>query len=179
VAVDAEMPDNFSTSRLSAEKLHESHLADLVLLHLDPEVSRYLGGVRSAEVTKEYLRTNMAHWDRHGFGLWALRTHAGEFAGRAGIRHLAVDGTTEIEIAYTFKRSLWGQGLASEIAGALTQIGLVQLELPSLVGLIHVGNVASRRVVERLNYTLERSTTYHGESVVIYRSPSCRPASAR
>lgn len=165
------MPDNFSTSRLTGEKLHEVHLADLVALHLDPEVSRYLGGVRSAEVTKEYLRTNMSHWDRHGFGLWALRTHAGEFAGRAGIRHLAVDGTTKIEIAYTFKRSLWGQGLASEIAGALTQIGLVQLELPSLVGLIHVGNVASRRVVEKLNFTLERSTIYHGADVVIYCSP--------
>jgi RimJ/RimL family protein N-acetyltransferase len=172
-------PDRFDTGRLTAEKLHESHLADLVALHLDSEVSRYLGGVRSPEVTKDYLRTNMAHWDRHGFGLWALRTHAGEFAGRAGIRPLAVDGATEIEIAYTFKRSLWGQGLASEIAGALTRIALVQLELPSLVGLIHVGNVASRRVVEKLDFTLERSTVYHGEDVVIYRSPtrsSLRPS---
>ena len=164
-------PDRFNTSRLTAERLHESHLADLVALHLDPEVSRFLGGVRSAEVTKDYLNTNMDHWDRHGFGLWALRTHAGEFAGRAGIRHLAVDGATEIEIAYTFKRSLWGQGLASEIAGALTQIGLLQLKLPSLVGLIHVRNAASRRVVEKLSYILERTTRYHGEDVVIYRSP--------
>ena len=81
---------------MTAERLNESHLADLVALHLDPEVSRYLGGVRSPEVTKDYLKTNMAHWDRYGFGLWALRTHAGEFAGRAGIRHLAVDDTTQI-----------------------------------------------------------------------------------
>jgi len=164
-------PDRFSTGRLTAEKLHESHLSDLVALHLDPEVSRYLGGVRSPEVTKEYLKTNMAHWDRHGFGLWALRTRAGEFAGRAGIRHLAFDDFAEIEIAYTFKRSCWGQGFASEIAGALTQIGLLQLKLPSLVGLIHVRNAASRRVVEKLGYILERTTRYHGEDVVIYRSP--------
>ena len=52
---------HFSTSRLTAEKLREDHLADLVALHLDPEVSRYLGGVRSAEVTKTYLAVNMAH----------------------------------------------------------------------------------------------------------------------
>lgn len=34
----------------------------------------------------------------------------------AGIRHVLVDGTDEIEIAYTFKREFWGQEIASEIA---------------------------------------------------------------
>jgi RimJ/RimL family protein N-acetyltransferase len=111
----------------------------------------------------------MAHWDQHGFGLRALRTRDGAFAGRAGIRHIVVDGTVEVEIAYTFKRSLWGHGLASEIATALTRIGLSQFELPSLIGLVLVGNGASRRVLEKSDYVLERSTSYHGEDVVIYR----------
>lgn len=119
--------EHFGTSRLIAERLHEGHLADLIALHLDPDVSRYLGGVRSPETTKTYLRVNMAHWDRYGFGLWALRTQTGEFAGRAGIRQVVVDGAEEIEIAYTFKRTLWGQGLASEITNALTNIGLFGL----------------------------------------------------
>ena len=162
--------ERFSTSRLTAERLDESHLDDLVALHLDPDVSRYLGGVRSAEATKAYLAVNLAHWDRHGFGLWVLRTQTGEFAGRAGIRHLVIDDTAEVEVAYTFKRALWGQGLASEIANALTRLGLVQLELPSLVGVVSVQNVASRRVLEKSNYILERSTLYHGDDVVLYRA---------
>ncbi|MET3328103.1 RimJ/RimL family protein N-acetyltransferase [Bradyrhizobium japonicum] len=137
--------------------------------HLDPDVSRYLGGVRSAEATKTYLAVNMAHWDRHGFGLWVLRTRDGAFAGRAGIRHILVDGIDEIEIAYTFKRDLWGQGFASETAAALTHIGLSQLALPSLIGLVFVKHRASRRVLEKSNYILEKSTTHHGEDVVIYR----------
>jgi RimJ/RimL family protein N-acetyltransferase len=161
--------DHFRTNRLTAEKLRDDDLADLVALHLDAEVSRYLGGVRSAETTKTYLAANMAHWDQHGFGLWALRTKDGEFAGRAGIRHILVDGIDEIEIAYTFKRDLWGQGLASEIAAALTHIGLSQLALPSLIGLVFVEHGASRRVLEKSNYILEKSATHHGEDVVIYR----------
>ncbi|BAC51791.1 blr6526 [Bradyrhizobium diazoefficiens USDA 110] len=132
-------------------------------------MSRYLGGVRSAEATKTYLAVNMAHWDRHGFGLWVLRTRDGAFAGRAGIRHILVDGIDEIEIAYTFKRDLWGQGFASETAAALTHIGLSQLALPSLIGLVFVEHGASRRVLEKSNYILEKSTTHHGEDVVIYR----------
>lgn len=80
-----------------------------------------------------------------------------------------VDGVDEIEIFYAFTRSLWGRGFASEIATALTRIGLSQIELPSLVGIVYVGNGASRRVLEKSNYLLERSTNRHGEDVVIYR----------
>lgn len=161
--------DHFSTARLTAERLREDHLADLVALHLDVEVSRYLGGVRTPEVTKVYLATNMAHWDRHGFGLWTLRTKDEAFAGRAGIRHIVVNEIDEIEIAYAFKRKFWGRGLASEIASALTDIGLSRLALTSLIGIVDIGNGASRRVLEKLQYRLERSTNRDGEDLVIYR----------
>lgn len=111
----------------------------------------------------------MAHWDRYGFGLWALRTSDGAFAGRAGLRHILVDDIDEIEIAYAFPRSLWSRGFASEIATTMTRIGLSQLALQSLIGLVSVGNAASRRVLEKSNYLPERSTNHHGEDVVIYR----------
>ena len=163
--------DRFDTERLTAERLHEGHLQDLVALHLDPEVSRYLGGVRSAEATETYLKVNIAHWDRHGFGLWVLRTKSGEFAGRAGIRHVVVEDTGEIEIAYTLKRTFWGQGLAFEIATALTTIARSQLRLPSLVGLVAVANGASRRVLEKTGFSLERHAIFHGEEIALYRSP--------
>jgi len=98
-----------------------------------------------------------------------LRTTSGEFAGRAGIRHVVVDDVDEIEIAYTFKRTLWGQGLASEIAEALTDIGLSHFKLLSLIGLISAENAASRRVLEKLNYELERRAMHKDEEVVLYR----------
>ena len=161
--------DHFSTKRLTAERLNETHLADLVALHLDPDVARYIGGVRSAETTKAYLDVNMAHWDQHGFGLWVMRTQDGAFVGRGGIRHILVDDIDEIEILYAYKREFWGQGFASEIAAAMTDIGLSHFKLPSLIGIVNVRNGASRRVLERSDYLVERSTMRHGEDVVIYR----------
>jgi RimJ/RimL family protein N-acetyltransferase len=97
--------ESFETTRLSAERLREGHLAELVALHLDPHVMRYVGGVRSPEATRAYLTANLEHWDRFGFGLWVLRTHDGKFAGRAGIRHVVVEGVPEVEVAFTFQRS--------------------------------------------------------------------------
>jgi RimJ/RimL family protein N-acetyltransferase len=161
--------DHFITERLTANRLREGDLADLVALHLDAEVSRYLGGVRTPEVTQTYLATNMAHWDEHGFGLWTLRTKEGAFAGRAGLRHVLVDDVDEIEILYAFKREFWGRGFASQTATALTDIGLSHLKLPSLIGIVNVANGASRRALEKSNYLLERSTIRRGEDVVIYR----------
>jgi RimJ/RimL family protein N-acetyltransferase len=162
--------ERFSTTRLTAERLHEGHLADLVALHLDQEV--YLGGVRSPDATRTYLSVNMAHWDRYGFGLWTLRTRTGEFAGRAGLRHVVVEGVEDVEIAYAFRRALWGQGLASEISTALVGIGFSQLELPSLVGLVAVAHHASRRVLEKSGFSLERNAIYRGGEIVVYRSPT-------
>jgi RimJ/RimL family protein N-acetyltransferase len=167
--------ERFSTSRLTAEKLHEGHLDDLVELHLDPEVSRYLGGVRSAEATTVYLTANIAHWNRYGFGLWVLRTKTGEFVGRAGIRHVFVEDVEEIEVVYVFKRTLWGQGLASEITSTLTSIGLSQLHLPSLVGLVSLSNGASCRVLEKSGFGPERRAIFKGEEVMVYRSPIAVP----
>jgi RimJ/RimL family protein N-acetyltransferase len=126
--------ETFATERLNAQKLHGGHLADLVALHLDPDVMRYMGGVRSPEATRDWLAVNIAHWDRHRFGLWVLRTETGEFAGRAGIRHLIVDGTLEIEVAYAFGRTFWGRGFASEVTEVLASLGFAQFGFPSLVG---------------------------------------------
>jgi hypothetical protein len=49
-------------------------------------------------------------------------------------------------------------------------LGLVQLEFPSLVGVVAVENAASRHVLEKSEFTLERSGIFHGDEVVIYRS---------
>ncbi len=64
---------------------------------------------------------------------------------------------------------MFGARDLSEIATALTDIGLSHLKLPSLIGLSFFAHSASRRVLEKSNYVLERSTTHHGGDVVIYR----------
>jgi RimJ/RimL family protein N-acetyltransferase len=102
--------------------------------------------------------------------------------GPGGIRHLVVGGAPEVDVAYTFKRALWGRGLASEIAGVVTKLGLEQLGLPSLVGVASTENAGSRRVLEKSGFALERRTIYLGEDVALYRrtrSPEQPPGGRR
>ncbi len=160
---------NFTTKRLTAETLDPAHLSELTTLHLDSEVCRYLGDVRSPKATSAYLDVNLAHWADHGFGLWIVRATDGAFAGRVGIRHIIIEDVPELEIAYTFKRELWGQGLATEAAEALARLWRTQLDGPSLVGIASLENHASRRVLEKTGFKYEREAIYHGEPVVVYR----------
>jgi ribosomal-protein-alanine N-acetyltransferase len=80
-----------------------------------------------------------------------------------------VEDTDEVEIAYTLARPFWGLGLASEIAKALTDISLGPMGMADLVGVVSVGNAASRHVLEKVGYTLERPVSYYDDACVLYR----------
>jgi [ribosomal protein S5]-alanine N-acetyltransferase len=160
--------DWFSTPRLEATRLAADHLDDLVALHLDSDVSHFLGGVRSPEATAEYLESNLRHWADHGIGLWALRTKDGSFVGRAGLRYVDLDGAQELEIAYTFVRAAWGQGFATEIAMALVKIWKDQRTDSNLIGIVIKGNSASERVLLKAGFAYDRDAIFHGDNCSVF-----------
>lgn len=161
--------ERFATTRLTAERPAQAHLDDLIRLHLDPAVSRYLGGVRSPEATISWLDAQLAHWVECGFGVWVLHGMDGAFVGRAGLRRVELDGTREIEIVYSLARAYWGRGLATEIAAALIDLWLTRINSPSLAGIVAVGNTASRRVLEKSGFGFERRTVFRSADVVVLR----------
>jgi RimJ/RimL family protein N-acetyltransferase len=161
--------DRFATPRLKATKLARQDLPDLVELHLDREVSRFLGGVRTPAATAAYLETNIQHWADHGAGLWTLRTNDGAFVGRAGLRRIDLEGVPELEIAYTFSQRAWGQGFATEIARALVDIWKAWRLEPSLVGVVMKGNSPSEHVLLKAGFHYEGDAFFHGESCGLFR----------
>ncbi len=122
--------ETFRTERLVAERLREDHLGELLRMNRDPKTMASLGGVRPDEETERYLRDNLGHWERHGFGIWVFRDGAeGRFVARAGLRHRHLDGDEEIELAYALRSEYWGRGLATEMAAAAVAVGFGWLGL--------------------------------------------------
>ncbi len=162
--------DRFETARLRAERLGPADLAALYQMHRDPLVMATLGGVRSDEETRKYLRVNMEHWARHGFGVWMLRTLVdGIFVGRCAIRHLEVEGRDELELAWALVPERWGQGYATEAARAMVELARTRLGLGDLVALTLPDNLASRRVMERVGGVHERDVVHAELQHVLYR----------
>jgi ribosomal-protein-alanine N-acetyltransferase len=72
-----------------------------------------------------------------------------EFIGWCGLDHL---DETQVDPAlfYLLKAAYWGQGLATEAAGALLRYAFAQLELTSIHGGAAPQNLASKRVMEKI-----------------------------
>jgi RimJ/RimL family protein N-acetyltransferase len=130
-----------------------------------------LGGVRDEAGTVAYLEMNMKHWADHGFGMWMLRDAASSAViGRAILRHLAVEGTDEVEVGYGFMPDYWGCGLATEIAEACVRIGFEQLGLASLVAITTAPNLASQRVLSKAGLVYERDIVHAGLPHMLFRT---------
>ena len=86
-------PTTFVLRRLFAERLTDAHLPLLRRMDNNAQMMASLGGVRSDAETEGLPGAQPAHWEEHGFGIWILRDPmTGRVFGRAGLRHLSVEG---------------------------------------------------------------------------------------
>ena len=162
--------ETFRTDRLLAERLREEHLPEIQRMHRDPRVMATLGGLRSDEETARYLRDNLGHWDRYGYGIWAFRNETdGRFMGRAGLRNTHVGGEDEVELAYALAPDYWNRGLATEMARAILKVAFEDLGLTYVVCFTLPANRASRRVMEKAGFEYERYVVHAGSPCVLYR----------
>jgi [ribosomal protein S5]-alanine N-acetyltransferase len=162
--------DSIETPRLIARRMTDDDFAELCRMHKDPTVMATLGGVRTDEQTRQFLREHVDHWDRHGFGIWMFHDRTdNRFVGRGGLRHVMIEGQDEIELAYALRSESWGKGLATEMAKASVGLGFETLELKYLIAFTLPTNWGSRRVMEKLGFTFERDIVHAAQSHVLYR----------
>jgi RimJ/RimL family protein N-acetyltransferase len=157
------------TERLVLRKPEAADLDAYLEMWSDPEVVRFLGGeVAGRKETAAGIERMLRHWERHGIGLFTVvRKEDERIVGRTGFLlwdperwvnalREELDGPLETEVGWTFARSFWNRGYATESALACRDLALGELGKDRLVSLIAEGNVASVRVAEKIGETLER-----------------------
>jgi [ribosomal protein S5]-alanine N-acetyltransferase len=141
----------------------QHELADLVsfcAMEMDPNFRRYVGGYpRSREDAERKFREGPLQEVSDRLGVWAtILKSTGQYVGRFGLYpHINRDGQTvvgEATLAFYFGREYWGQGLASEAAGAFVRFGWEELRLARIVATVQVENSASVRILEKLGFEL-------------------------
>lgn len=173
--------ERIESERLILRRLDEGDLEFLVRLHADPEVARYLalGRPRTREESAAWLESVMRNYEELGLGqLAVVRKQDGVLLGRCGLADLVVEAkagvsavprgwyhreeapedaeiVSERELGYTFDRSCWGQGYASEAARCVFEYAREVLKLPRVVSVIHPENIRSLRLVQRFGLRRE------------------------
>jgi [ribosomal protein S5]-alanine N-acetyltransferase len=173
--------DRIASERLILRRIDHNDLEFFSHLHADPEVARYLshGRPRSPDESIAWLHSLLSTYEDYALGqLAVLRKSDGMLIGRCGLSDLAVEASagsaavprgwywrTEVpnganvifeqELGYTFHRSSWGQGYASEAAGLVFDYAREVLRLTRVVSLIHPENIRSARLAQRFGVQRE------------------------
>jgi len=162
--------DIVETPRLIGRPPTPSDFSLLCQLHQNDAVTATLGGSLSDEQVRQRLADHIAHFNRHGYGLWIFCSKAdGSFVGRGGLRNVFVGGHDEVEVGYALLPEFWNQGLATEIAQASVKIGFDECHLSELVSFTLPTNVQSRRVMEKAGFRFDREIAYKDLPHVLYR----------
>lgn len=149
------------TPRMRGTVPGDGDLEFLCALLGDPQVGETLGGVRDREGSAEILAAHRASWAERGLGYWIWRDReTGEPLARGGLSHATVEGEPVVEIGWAVVPDRWGQGLATEVGRASIDAA-ARLGIPRVVAYTLPHNSGSRRVMEKLGMTYDR-TFIHG-----------------
>ena len=150
------------TDRLRLRPLHASDAEELERLYGDWEVARWLSRVESpftraaAEAMVTAAEADLAA--ERGWFLAIMSLESSRFVGTVSLRLPAREPWTADArlgvLGYAINRADQGNGYAGEAARCMVQFAFEQLELQRLRATVLKENAASRKVLERLGFSM-------------------------
>lgn len=148
------------TERLILRAWRKEDLSVFVAMNSDPRVMEFMPATMSSAETEALLARIQAHFDMHGYGLFALeRKDTGAFIGYTGLLKVPFDApfTPAVEIGWRLAYEAWGQGFATEAAQGALKYGFLEQNLPEIVSFTIRSNERSWRVMEKLGLARDKN----------------------
>jgi len=145
-----------ATSRLRLRLWRDEDLEPFAALNADPRVREFFPSVQTYQESADSMQFIRDHWQRRGFGLWAVEVIGGTpFIGFIGLSVPAFDAPFMpcVELGYRLAFEHWRNGYATEGSRAALEFGFTTLGLSEIVAMTAAGNERSRRVMETLGMT--------------------------
>ena len=120
------------------------------------------GRLATVDESKQRLERWLGLWEKQGIGFWLFSNADGILVGHAGL-FPSPQNADAIEIGYTVKPAFWGRGYATEMARAVVDVAFADLTLDAVVANAMPENNASRRVLQRIGFSLVGETLYRDE----------------
>jgi RimJ/RimL family protein N-acetyltransferase len=153
------------TERLILRQVAVGDLDEVVRLHEDPEVARFMG-TPEREWLVEWVEGSDREWAELGYGRMAILDRAsGAFLGRTGLKRWPQ--FEETEVGWALRPEARGRGLATEAARAVLEWS-EQFELPYVTAMIRPDNAPSLAVAERLGLSPMREDELLGAAVIVH-----------
>lgn len=144
------------TSRLVLRRWEPRDRVPFASLNSDPEVMRHFPAILDSAASDMMVAHLEETWANEGIGFAvAERRSDGAFLGMVGLSRMRMpeigqphDGA--LEVGWRLARAFWGNGYATEAAGAWIDYGFSELGEREIVSITVPQNVASQAVMKRL-----------------------------
>ncbi len=162
------------TPRLRLRQFVLADAAYIVEQVNDPLWRKYIGqrDVQNDEDARAYLvRGQLAMYERHGFGLWAVETRADNtVVGMCGL--IRREGLDDVDIGFALLPLQRGQGYALEAAAATLRHGHEVLALARIVAITAPDNQRSAALLAAIGMHYEKTVHLgeHAEASLLFAS---------
>lgn len=160
--------DELLSARLRMRRWRDSDREPLAAINCDPLVMEHFPAPLTREQSDGLIADIESHFERHGYGLWALEELAsGELIGFTGLEVVSFQArfTPAVEIGWRLARSAWGCGYASEAALTALGAGFDRAGLDQIVSFTALVNERSQAVMQRIGMSHDRSDDFEHPSV--------------
>jgi RimJ/RimL family protein N-acetyltransferase len=151
-----DLPPELQTERLYLRRWRPDDRAPFARLNADPHVMEFFPGVLSRAESDARADRIEAHFERHGFGLWAVEIPGiTRFAGFIGLAIPTFEApfTPCVEIGWRLDADHWNHGYTTEGARKVLEFGFASLQLKEILSYTVPANIRSRRVMEKIGMT--------------------------
>lgn len=145
------------TERLRLRRFNGDDWQGLARFYADDQVMRHMlpGRGLTREQAQERAKSSIhnfnGHWDRRGYGVWAVTDrNGGRLLGQCGLRW--IPEAEQTELLYLFNKTVWGRGLATEAGRAVLGYAFDTAQLPAVIALTAPENRNSQRVLTKLGF---------------------------
>ena len=160
------------TSRLQFRRLEPSDFEAWLPFHQEPRSTWYWDGLPADPVVAchEQFDRVFERYENNLGGMNALisKVH-GKLIGICGLLVQSVDDLSELEIGYSILPEFWKMGYATEAAIKCRKHAFDNGYATSLISIIHIDNLPSKKVAINNGMFLDKTTTYKENPVDIYR----------
>jgi RimJ/RimL family protein N-acetyltransferase len=150
--------DELLTDRLLLRAFRPADWSDVHAYGTDPEVVRFMDwGPNTTEQSRHHVNRSVAIASvspRLAYPYAVERVADGRVIGSAELSMTSLDHR-RAEMGYVFARQTWGQGYATEAAGALLDYAFDKLGLHRVAATCDPDNVGSARVLQKIGMAPE------------------------
>ncbi len=145
-------PPRLRAERLGVRRWHDADREPFAAVPADPEVMRHYPAPLTRAESDAFVDRIEACFAERGYGLWAVDADALGLVGYVGLwpADFVAPFTPAVEVGWRLATRAWGHGFAPEAARAAVPDGFARLGLHEIVSFTAEGNLASRRVMEKI-----------------------------